>query len=313
MGSHNLNYGLLSAYTSGEGNVTDPGDAGTLTPVNGMFSFCEITTAAAETRTLAPPQTDGQRFRLVMRADGGACVVTCASAINELGATTITFDDPGESILVEAVDIGGTYTWRVAWKDGATLDTDTTTESKILEFPLSSFRTHDALGTGLPATSSNDDFGLVTGTPGSGWPTLQGPDVGGTTATVYAGLMFGLPDDITVGTTPTITVVGGMIGGVAAGSPVSTVDVQLWRVADAADPTAPDTDLCVTAAQSINSLTFAGKTFTLSAIVDDADDFYPGVPLQLRITSVCTDGSNLTTPVTAVVSRVYMTYTRDLS
>src|SRR3989304_4063880 len=73
--------------------IGDPGNAG---PIDVSRSgICEITTAAAETRTLADPVFRGQQIDIVMVADGGDCVITAASPVNQTGHTTLTLSAVG--------------------------------------------------------------------------------------------------------------------------------------------------------------------------------------------------------------------------
>ena len=101
--------------------IADPGDAGAI-PV-AASGCCMLTSADAETRTLAIPTSVGQMLLLAMDTDGGDCVLTIASAVNETGNNTLTFDDAGETILLIAMSIGGTKTWRVLGNDGVGLST----------------------------------------------------------------------------------------------------------------------------------------------------------------------------------------------
>lgn len=100
--------------------IADPGDAGAI-PVD-ESGTCAITTAGAETRTLAIPTFAGQEIAISMDVDGpGDAVITVAQAINQAGNTIITLNDAGDFILLKGVTIGGALRWRVAANDGATL------------------------------------------------------------------------------------------------------------------------------------------------------------------------------------------------
>ena len=72
-----------------------------------------ITTAGAETRTLAAPLHVGQELTLYCKTDGGNCVVTCATTINEQGGTTIVFNETGQSVKLTAIEEGSTLRWRM--------------------------------------------------------------------------------------------------------------------------------------------------------------------------------------------------------
>jgi len=91
--------------------ILDPGDAGTIDTTE--TGYCELTSAGAETRTLADPQFRGQTLDLVFVSDGGDCVVTASSPINQSGNTIITFDDIGEHIrLVGFYNATDGWEWR---------------------------------------------------------------------------------------------------------------------------------------------------------------------------------------------------------
>jgi len=99
--------------------ITDPGNAGAIAvTANGV---CDITTAGAETRTLAIPTFVGQEILLCLDTDGGDCVITVASSFNQAGNTIITLNDAGDSVLLKARTVGGTRKWQLIVNDGASL------------------------------------------------------------------------------------------------------------------------------------------------------------------------------------------------
>jgi len=73
--------------------IPDPGDAGTIDV--SRSGICEISTAAAETRTLPDPTFRGQQIDIVMVVNGGNCVITAASPVNQTGHTTLTLSAVG--------------------------------------------------------------------------------------------------------------------------------------------------------------------------------------------------------------------------
>jgi predicted RecA/RadA family phage recombinase len=101
--------------------ITDPGASGAI-PVTGNGSV-QIVSAGAETRTLAAPSFVGQELLLCMKTDGGDCVITCATGINQTGNNTITMNDAGDSIRLNAIQNGANIRWRVVYNDGCTLST----------------------------------------------------------------------------------------------------------------------------------------------------------------------------------------------
>lgn len=104
-----------------QNSIADPGDAGAIPVVNS--GNVEIVTAGAETRTIAAPTHVGQQLLLAMKTDGGDCVITVATTVNQAGNNTITLNDPGDACLLTAGISGGDIRWRLADVDGAVLST----------------------------------------------------------------------------------------------------------------------------------------------------------------------------------------------
>jgi hypothetical protein len=81
-----------------------------------------LTSAGAETRTLAIPTVLGQRIQIGCDTHAGDIEVTVASAIDAVpGATKITFGHAGDWIELVAMTVGGTLAWRVAANSGCAL------------------------------------------------------------------------------------------------------------------------------------------------------------------------------------------------
>lgn len=95
--------------------VADPGDAGAI-PIT-RSGYCPLVSAGAETRTLAAAPFLGQMLTLYFQTDGGNCVVTVASPVNETGNNTITFADANESVTLLGVNNGVGPAWRVLQSD----------------------------------------------------------------------------------------------------------------------------------------------------------------------------------------------------
>jgi hypothetical protein len=100
-------------------NIADPGASGAI-PVT-RSGVCNITTAAAETRTLAAPTFEGQTLTLCMNVDGGDAAITVASAFNQAGNTVITLNDAGDTVNLVAARIASALRWRIVNNDGASL------------------------------------------------------------------------------------------------------------------------------------------------------------------------------------------------
>ncbi len=101
--------------------IADPGSAGAI-PVDDS-GHVDIVTVAAETRTLAAPASVGELLLISMKTDGGDCVITCATGLNQTGNNTITMNDAGDSILLVGIAVGTNKRWRVVANDGCTLST----------------------------------------------------------------------------------------------------------------------------------------------------------------------------------------------
>ena len=101
--------------------VADPGASGAI-PVTAS-GHVDLVTAAAETRTLAAPTFLGQQLLIGLKTDGGDCVITCATTVNQTGNNTITLDDAGDAILLVAKANGTDKRWSVVSNDGCTLST----------------------------------------------------------------------------------------------------------------------------------------------------------------------------------------------
>jgi len=101
--------------------IADPGASGAI-PVTEV-GVCAVTTAAAETRTLADPAHIGDIVTITLDVDGGNCVITAASGINNTGNNTITMADAGDTLSLIATQVAGDLVWRVLANDGAVLST----------------------------------------------------------------------------------------------------------------------------------------------------------------------------------------------
>lgn len=100
--------------------LADPG-TGQAIPVTRSASIA-ITTAAAETNTLAIPTFIGQRLILICDVYAvGDRVITSAQPINQTGNTIMTFGAAGDFIVLEAAQVGGALRWRVVSNDGVAL------------------------------------------------------------------------------------------------------------------------------------------------------------------------------------------------
>jgi hypothetical protein len=100
--------------------IADPGTAQAI-PVTAS-GVCAITTAAAETNTLADPTFVGQVLDIIIDTQAvGARVITAASRINQAGNTIMTGAQVGDYIRLVAITIAGARKWQVAANDGFAL------------------------------------------------------------------------------------------------------------------------------------------------------------------------------------------------
>jgi len=103
--------------------IDDPGDAGAI-PVASSGSCMLTSGGSGETRTLAIPAFVGQRLNIGFDTDGGGdIVITVAQPVNQTGNNTLTGQDAGDHISLEAITVGGAYRWRVLANDGFALST----------------------------------------------------------------------------------------------------------------------------------------------------------------------------------------------
>jgi len=102
-------------------DLADPGNAGAI-PVTDS-GHCDLVTTGAQTRTLAAPTYLGQLLLVSLKTDGGNCVITCATTVNQTGNNTITLDDAGDAVLLVAKANGSNKRWSVVSNDGCTLST----------------------------------------------------------------------------------------------------------------------------------------------------------------------------------------------
>ncbi len=152
----------------------------------------------------------------------------------------------------------------------------------IFNIPLTDFWVWDAPATHLPTAAASDDLGLVNGTYGTSPTTLRTIDFKNTNTTAYARTFIRIPAEFQDAETVSIRINAGMTTTVASSS--CTVDVEAWEIDS--DGTLGAADLCSTAAQSINSLTFAAKTFVITST-----DLIAGDILDVRITIAGTDSA----------------------
>jgi len=171
--------------------------------------------------------------------------------------------------------------------DRTTLAQDSNAEYVI---PLTQARVWDAMGSNLPNTSSADDLAIDGGTFGTDSPKITTGDVKASTVTRHARLLAELPPEYVDGQSVTVRVHAGMETTVADTS--ATVDVECYK---SDKETGIGSDICTTAAQSINSLTFADMDFTITP-----SGLSSGDVLDIRITVAVTDAATATAVMASI-------------
>lgn len=163
----------------------------------------------------------------------------------------------------------------------------------IFPIPLTLLRVWDAYQTNLPGTAAADDLALVGGTFGTAPPTVTAGDLKSAGATTrYARFQMQLPECYDAGNTVTLTLSAGMATTVADTS--CTLDVECYKLDKI---TGIGSDLCATAAQDINSLTFADRSFTITPSGLVAGDVF-----DVRIAIACTDAATGTAVTPTIAS-----------
>lgn len=157
--------------------------------------------------------------------------------------------------------------------------------------PLNNFRIWDAFASLLGATGSSDDLGLYTGTLGTAPPAIKTGDVKASNTTRYARVLIPIPADYEDGETLTIRCTAGMETTVS--DTTATIDIQAYLNNENGTVSS---DLCATAAQSINSLTAADKDFSITS-----SSLYAGAMLDVRVAIAINDAAT----VSAVIGALY--------
>lgn len=145
-------------------------------------------------------------------------------------------------------------------------------------------------GARLPNTSSSDDLGFYPGTFASASPLIRTYDVKTLTTTLYARCKVTLPPEYVTGETVTLRFHAGMVTTVAGTS--ATIDVQAYKMNEEGGI---GSDICATAAQSINSLTYADKDFEITPSTLAAGD-----ELDVRVAIAVTDAATGTAVIGSI-------------
>lgn len=168
------------------------------------------------------------------------------------------------------------------------------TEEVGAKYQLSFFDMHTDEATPAPlGATASGKLALVRGTIGTDQIMLQTPDCksNGGVAPYVALAKFSIPPEYSAAGTFQVALRVKMVTTVADTS--ATCDVECWE--SAADGTV-GSDICATAAQSMNSLTSATKTFTITATTLAAGD-----DLTFRITLAVRDNAGGAAVIASII------------
>ena len=169
-------------------------------------------------------------------------------------------------------------------------------ESKKFNQDLESLRIFDSASNAvLPNTAATDDLGLILGTQGTTGFSIQTSDAKATTVTQKARFRMWLPAEYEAGGTITLVPHAGMLTTISDGT--ATIDFQVYAKNEA-DFT-HSADLCTTAATTINSVTLAATSFTITPT-----SRVNGDELSVLMTIAITDGAT-GTAVLGLVSKIH--------
>jgi len=195
---------------------------------------------------------------------------------------------PGDVLVLGNLQYTGSLLPGVA-RSGLTQDT-----SQSYWLPWDGFRVWDAVATNLPATPASDDLGLIGGTWGTGVPSIQTGDLKAAGSTTrYARCQFQLPPEYVTGTGLVLRLHAGMITTIAGTA--ATVDVEVYK--SGKEFLVSGSDLCATAATSINSTTLADKDFAITGT-----GLVAGDQLDIRIAILVNDAASGTNVIGCIGS-----------
>ena len=147
---------------------------------------------------------------------------------------------------------------------------------------LTTCRVHDAFNTNLPGAGATDDLGLVGGTFGTSAPSLQTEDLQDAGATNnYARFLVSLPSNYVAGQTVQLRFPAAMLTNIA--DTTATLDLSCYQ---SEEDNTVSADLCATAAQSMNSLSFTDLDFIITPAA-----LSPGDMLDCRIVTAINDAA----------------------
>lgn len=154
-------------------------------------------------------------------------------------------------------------------------------QENAVPFPLLTrgWQVHDS-GALLPATAAADDLGITIGTLGTAPPALVSSDAASTTVTQYARQSFVVPPEYQTG--QTIQLVAN-VAMATISDDTATLDAQIYS---SDKEGGVGSDICATAAQSVNSATATDYTFAITG-----SGLAAGAILDIRLTVAITDAA----------------------
>lgn len=175
------------------------------------------------------------------------------------------------------------------------------TESQILRVPLTQARNAD--GTTIAGSAGSGVFGISSGGWGSGTLALVGEAASGNTKTSTTLVALSVPENAQetaydTGSKSWTISIDARVSVIAATS--ATLDIEAYRSDH--NNGVSGSDLVTTAAQDINSATWATKTFTLTAT-----NIEPGDTLIVLIRTVVNDSTGANSSV-AQIGGIKATY-----
>jgi hypothetical protein len=167
---------------------------------------------------------------------------------------------------------------------------------KQFAVPLTNMRVWDNMAALLPTAGATDDLGIIEGTFGTASPVLQTEDLkaeSGNPTLNYARFQCPIPMEYVDGETFLIRLHAQMVTTIA--DDTATLDVEAYLVDEEGGI---GSDICATAAISINTLTGADYDFTITPAT-----LVAGGMLDVRLKTTVSDAATAT-PVIAEIGSV---------
>ena len=112
-----MTFPVPHTFTHAPYETVDPGNAGAIT-IERYGQIVELTSTAAETRTLATPTRPGMLAIIRVKTYVGAITLTASGGLNNNGDTVATFLGEGHQLVLISVSEGAGYRWDVIGNEG---------------------------------------------------------------------------------------------------------------------------------------------------------------------------------------------------